>query len=148
MTILPYTTDNVALIQEFIDETRNRISDGVKLEIKSAAFIQSWSQKNHSKISFSTKAALSWNLETSQQSAVKMRHADVYVFCLLNRTSEQDIDPLNMNHWEFYVMSTKELDNYSRSQHSITLKSLQSLTTLVSYNQLNDAIKEKYKLNF
>lgn len=31
MTILPYTTSNVEIIQEFIDETQKRISDGVTL---------------------------------------------------------------------------------------------------------------------
>lgn len=31
MTILPYTTSNVEIIQEFIDETQERISDGVTL---------------------------------------------------------------------------------------------------------------------
>jgi hypothetical protein len=31
MTQLPYTVDNVELIQEFINETRKRISDGVAI---------------------------------------------------------------------------------------------------------------------
>ena len=40
MTILPYTTDNVALIQEFIDETRNRISDGVEITFTQKANLE------------------------------------------------------------------------------------------------------------
>ena len=31
MTILPYTINNLVLIQEFINETRNRIADGVEI---------------------------------------------------------------------------------------------------------------------
>ncbi len=31
MTELPYTVENVALIQQFLDETRKRISDGVEI---------------------------------------------------------------------------------------------------------------------
>lgn len=31
MTQLPYTVDNIALIQEFLDETRKRISAGVEI---------------------------------------------------------------------------------------------------------------------
>lgn len=31
MTELPYTIDNLRLVQEFIDETRKRISDGVEI---------------------------------------------------------------------------------------------------------------------
>lgn len=31
MTELPYTVNNVALIQEFLDETRKRISEGIEI---------------------------------------------------------------------------------------------------------------------
>ena len=75
--------------------------DGIKLEIKSAAYVQSWFQRSLSKISFSTKAALYWDSLTNKQSSEKKRHADVYVFCLLHHDNKLTIDPLNMNHWEF-----------------------------------------------
>lgn len=120
---------------------------GIKLEIKSAAFIQSWFQRTLSKISFSTKSSLYWDDLTNKQSTIQKRHADVYVFCLLYHDNKLTIDPLNMNHWEFYVLATKELNDYGRSQHSITLKSLQRLTNAVLYDELNEAIKEKHKLN-
>lgn len=122
--------------------------DGIKLEIKSAAYVQSWFQRTLSKISFSTKAASYWDSLTNKQSSEKKRFADIYVFCLLNHENKLTVDPLNMNHWEFYVMATKELNEYTRSQHSITLKSLQRLTNCVSYDQLHEAIKEKNKLNY
>lgn len=121
--------------------------EGIKLEIKSAAYIQSWFQRALSKISFSTKSALYWDSMTNKQSDTKKRHADVYVFCLLHHDNKQTIDPLNLNQWEFYILATKELNEYKRSQHSITLKSLQQLTHPVSYNKLKDVIKEKHALN-
>jgi hypothetical protein len=52
-----------------------------------------------------------------------------------------------MNQWEFYVMATKELNDYTRSQYSITLKSLQQLVNPVPYDQLNAQIKVKHLLN-
>lgn len=121
--------------------------DGIKLEIKSAAYIQSWFQRTLSKISFSTKAAFYWDSLTNKQSDIKKRHADVYVFCLLHHENKETVDPLNLNHWEFYVMATKELNEYTRSQYSITLKSLQRLTQPISYDKINKTIKEKHKLN-
>lgn len=124
-------------------ETRN----GIKLEIKSAAYLQSWFQQTHSKISFSTRAALSWDSLSNKQSETAKRHADVYVFCLLHHNNKQTVEPLNMNQWEFYVLATKQLNDYTRSQHSITLKSLQALTQPVCYNKLNDEIKLKHALN-
>jgi len=37
MRILPYTVSNVALIQEFLDETRKRIADGVEITFTNKA---------------------------------------------------------------------------------------------------------------
>ena len=122
-------------------------NEGIKLEIKSAAYVQSWFQLTLSKISFSTKATLFWDSSINKQETVKKRHADVYVFCLLNHDNKETINPLNMNHWDFYVLATKELNNYKRSQHSITLKSLQGLTKAISYDKLQKAIKDKHKFN-
>jgi hypothetical protein len=121
--------------------------DGIKIEVKSAAYIQSWFQRNLSKISFSIKPSLHWDSLTNTQSLEKKRHADVYVFCLLHHDDKLTVDPLNMNHWEFYVLGTNEIDDYPRSQHSITLKSLQGLTKAISYDQLSESIREKHRLN-
>lgn len=122
--------------------------DGIKLEIKSAAYLQSWQQSIFSAISFSTKLARHWDSLTNKRADIPQRHADVYVFCLLKHEDKQTVDPLNLNHWDFYVLATYELNNYTRSQHSITLKSLQKLTNKISYGELHNIVQEKHKLNF
>jgi hypothetical protein len=121
--------------------------DGIKLEIKSAAYLQSWFQRALSVISFSTKLARHWDSETNIQATVAKRHADVYIFCLLKHENKSTVDPLNLDHWDFYVLATQELNNYTRSQYSITLKSLKNLTHTICYSQLNDEIICKHKLN-
>lgn len=120
---------------------------GIKIEVKSAAYVQSWFQRALSKISFSIKAALYWDSHTNEQSKTAIRSADVYVFCLLHLQDKQVVNPLNLNHWEFYVLSTKELDNYTRSTSSITLKSLQKLTSAIPYNDLIDVVQRKCSAN-
>jgi hypothetical protein len=121
--------------------------EGIKLEIKSSAFIQSWFQRTLSTISFSTKPALYWDSFTNKQAAIKKRHADVYVFCLLHHTDKITINPLNINQWEFYVLATHQLNEYKRSQHSITLKSLRGLTQVIPYDKLKETIINRNKLN-
>jgi len=121
--------------------------DGIKLEIKSAAYLQTWQQISFSKITFSTKPARSWDFVTNKRSEVALRHADVYVFCLLKHQVRESVDPLNLDHWDFYVLSTAELNNYTRSQHSITLKSLQRLAEVLIYDDLGKIIKVKHQLN-
>jgi len=106
--------------------------DGIKLEIKSSAYLQSWYQRELSKISFSTKAALYWDSSSNLQETEKKRYVDVYVFCLLHHKDKETLDPLNLDQWEFYILSTMELNCYTRSQYSITLNSLKKLTDAVS----------------
>jgi hypothetical protein len=116
--------------------------DGIKLEVKSAAYLQSWNQPNGlSKISFSIKEALSWDPDTNEQGSEKQRFADVYVFCLLHHEEKDTVDPLNMDHWTFYVLSIRDLERYKRSRHSITLRSLQNLAQKLTYEMVGDEVR-------
>jgi hypothetical protein len=119
--------------------------DGIKIEIKSAAYIQSWNQKDYSTISFSIKPARYWDSETNIQQEEPKRHADVYVFCLLKHKEQATIDPLKMEQWEFYVLPTFNLDNYERSQSSITINSLRKLTESIEYSDLKNEIGIAFK---
>lgn len=113
---------------------------GIKIEVKSAAYIQSWAQKQFSKISFSIKAAKFWDADNGMRRGESKRHADIYVFCLLHNKNQETINPLKMEQWEFYVLPTCIIDNYQRSQSSITLNSLSKLTNPVRYDELREKI--------
>lgn len=119
--------------------------EGIKIEVKSAAYIQSWFQRKFSPISFSTKAAFVWDWITNKQEETAKRSADVYVFCLLHHNDKPTADPLNLDQWTFYVLATSKLNTYTRSQHSITLNSLKKLTNSdgISYESLNEEIKKE-----
>lgn len=121
--------------------------DGIKIEVKSSAYIQSWLQRKLSPISFSTKAAFVWDLATNKQEEIARRSADVYVFCLLHYPDKQTVDVLNLNQWTFYVLATNKLNSYKRSQHSITLNSLKKLTNGVNYVGLNEEIMKENLFN-
>jgi hypothetical protein len=97
----------------------------VKVEVKSAAFIQSWHQVRLSSISFVTPATRAWDAETNVQSQEAKRQAHVYVFALLAHTEKSTVDPLDVSQWRFYVLPTTVLNARVRSQHSITLRTLE-----------------------
>lgn len=118
---------------------------GIKIEVKSASYIQSWSQKEFSKISFSIKPAKFWDADNGMSRGEAKRHADVYVFCLLKHQNQKTINPLKLEQWEFYVLPTYIIDNYQRSQFSITLNSLKKLTNAVDYIFLKEKIENCYK---
>lgn len=114
--------------------------EGIKIEVKSSSYIQTWYQNDFSKIRFSIKAVRSWDSSTNVISTTPQRHSDIYVFCLLKHKDQATIDPLNLDQWEFYVVPTDTINNYKRSESSITLNSLQKLTDAVSYEKLKEVI--------
>lgn len=114
--------------------------EGVKVEVKSAAFIQSWAQLKHSTISFRVPKTRAWNADTNVQEKESRRQADVYVFALLAHKEQETIDPLNLDQWHFYVLPTRILDERTRSQHSITIRSLEKLCAAVPFAELHHTV--------
>lgn len=82
--------------------------DGTRVEVTSAAFIQSWHQERESSISFSVTKTRAWSAETNPLAAEGRRQAEVYVFALLHERNAPD--PLNVRNWTFYVMSARTPD--------------------------------------
>ena len=115
---------------------------GLKVEVKSAAYVQSWVQRTLSLISFSIKKTRAWSADTNRQSKVSTRQADAYVFALLAHTDKATINPLDLDQWQFFVLSSAEIDAYPRSDSSITLKSLQKLCSPVSFGGIKGALSD------
>jgi len=119
--------------------------EGIKIEVKSASFLQSWAQNDFSKISFSIKAARFWDPSTGKYSIAPERNSDVYVFCLLRHKDKKTLNPLALEQWEFFVVSKIVINDYKRSNSSITLKSLQDITPSVDYSSLQQTIINSHK---
>jgi hypothetical protein len=116
--------------------------NGVKVEVKSAAYVQSWAQSNFSTISFRTPRTRAFDPDTNRLDREPKRQADVYVFAVLAHKDKRTIDPLNADQWEFYVLPTATLDARIRSQYGITLVTLKSLCgRAVSYDQLRGEVE-------
>ena len=113
--------------------------DGIKLEVKSSAYVQSWWQRDFSSISFKIKKTRSWNDETGY-SGEPTRKADLYVFALLAHKEHHTIDPLDLDQWQFYVLPTAQLEERKGSQSSISLSALTELTAPVPFDELRGAV--------
>jgi hypothetical protein len=116
-------------------------TDGVSVEVKSAAYLQSWAQHRPSTIQFGVSKKRVWDAATNRVADEPARTADVYVFALLAHRDRATLDPLNLDQWEFYVLATTVLDQRERSQHSITLPSLQKMQAgLHKFDELRTAV--------
>jgi len=114
--------------------------DGLKIEVKSSAYLQSWKQKELSKISFGIQPTVVWT-DNNTRSQHSKRQADVYVFCLLAHKDKATVNPLDLSQWEFYVLDTKVLNDKNPLQKKITLPSLLRLNPVkVDYIKLSEKL--------
>jgi hypothetical protein len=68
---------------------------------------------------------------------------DVYAFALLAHVDKATVDPLDLGQWRFHVLATSVLDARTRSQHSVTLESLEQLAgPPVEYSRLGQAVED------
>lgn len=118
-----------------------KTESGIRIEVKSAAYLQAWAQENFSKINFSVHPAHGWDAESKSRSKVKTRASHVYVFCILRHKDKSTVNPLNMDQWIFYCIHTNKLDQALGPQKNISLSRLLSLQPkMASYGELAEVI--------
>lgn len=112
--------------------------DGIWVEVKSSAFVQSWTQNGPSKITFNICATKGWDEPTNTYAPTAQRSAHVYVFCLLNGKHGDAINPLDVAQWTFYVLPASKLPE----QKTIRLSPLKELDGVheCAYGKLKTAI--------
>lgn len=116
---------------------------GIRIEVKSAAYLQSWYHKKLSAISFGIRPTLGWDATTSIYETEAKRQSDLYVFCLLSHQDKDTVDPLNVDQWEFYVLATSVLNQTCPAQKTITFRRLQQLgATKVAFEELFVAVND------
>jgi hypothetical protein len=101
--------------------------DGIRIEVKSSAYLQLWEQRRLSRIVFTgLRGHILDPHAPSRVSAEATFNADVYVFAVQTAQSHEAYDPLDVKQWEFYVLSRREVEE--RGAKSIGLARLQVLT--------------------
>jgi hypothetical protein len=105
---------------------------GLKIEVKSAAYIQSWRQKDYSKIRFSIRKTKYYDENTIIETQEPKRQADIYIFCLLKHKVQETLDPLDLEQWNFYILPTNIIDKEMKGNKEITLKKLLNLKPIES----------------
>ncbi|MDE2756857.1 MAG: hypothetical protein OXI92_09980 [Acidobacteriota bacterium] len=107
-------------------------ASGLKLEVKSSAYLQSWYQRVFSKITFSIRPTRAWNAQTNQYDSEAQRQADVYVFALLHHKEQDTVNALDLSQWTFYVVSRQRLECARPNRKSIALGQLLKIGPRVS----------------
>ena len=116
---------------------------GLRVEVKSVSFLQSWAQTRASTPTVSIPETRAWDAHTSRFDPESRRQADVYVVCVLDVTDVADLDPLNLDHWRFLVVPTRVLNTEVPGQKSIVLHRLAALPGVIecTYTDLRDTVE-------
>lgn len=119
--------------------------EGHKIEVKSSSYLQSWFQKKYSRISFNIAPHQAWDPEIGALKDPKMRHADMYVLCILETKDIDKLDPLDLDQWVFYLIPTKQLDEKFPKQKTLSETALNNLgIKSVKYGALKENILNQY----
>lgn len=98
--------------------------DGVTVEVKASSYIQTWFQRDYSKIAFDIEPKRAWDPLTDTFEREARRQALMYVFCLLHHRDQATIDPLDVSQWTFYVLPTAVLNEHAGDRKSTNLTQL------------------------
>lgn len=121
--------------------------NGTTVEVKTSAYWQSWGQEKRSAINFGIRPTREVIEGTAKYRKEAKRHADVYVFCLLDHEVKVKLNPLDLDQWGFYVLPTYVLDqefplDNSKSTGTISLSKLKKLEPRqASYGELNACVE-------
>ncbi len=116
---------------------------GIKVEVKSSAYLQSWNQRKLSAITFSGLTGREWSAETNELAADRTLRAEVYVFAVHTCSEPDQYDPLKIEDWEFRVMSAAQLAEHG--YRSVTLGFLdRHARTAYRLSDLARAVEQAY----
>jgi hypothetical protein len=111
---------------------------GIRVEVKSSAYVQRWTQKRVTSPSFSVTPTRFWDQDVGDYVGERKCHADVYVFCLHAHQDRATLNLLDVRQWQFFVAPTTLLDTHlgakrrSGFAHFSALGLLRSHTVLLT----------------
>lgn len=83
-------------------------ADGTRIEVKASAYWQSWPQRGGSKIVFTGLTGRNWQADGTYSVEREVK-ADVFAFAVQACEDPERYDPLNVEQWEFYVLSASPI---------------------------------------
>ena len=113
-----------------------------KIEVKSSSYVQSWGQSSLSSISFDISPSYAWDYESGEFDDEYKRQADVYVFALLAHKDKLTINPMNLDQWKFYVLSTAVLNEHLGDQKRVTLGGVERHASPIGFEGLEVAVSQ------
>lgn len=122
-------------------------SEGIRVEVKSSAYLQAWKQDDISKIVFGINQSHKYDYNSSAYNydAELVRQADVYVFCVETCQNRNELNERDLSQWDFYVISSAQINKKLGAHKTVTLSKLVKIGAMkTSFSNLKQAVTEAY----
>ncbi len=116
-------------------------AEGIKIEVKSSRYCQSWRQRRLSTLSFGRLSARAWSEETGARGAVPDVRADVFVFAIQTCRDCQRYDAFDLNQWEFRVIPGAVVKRHAGRSVGLSFVLKQAPDPL-RWDQLHEAVRQ------
>lgn len=121
---------------------------GARIEVKESSYMHAWQTdeepKSKSRNFGITKAYEKYKDNTSSLA----RQNDIYVFCLNTGNTREASNPLQLEHWEFYIVPTAVINEQCGDAKSISLSRLRKITNAVTYPEIMGTVDSIIDSNF
>lgn len=116
--------------------------EGIRVEVKSSGYLQSWRQRRVSSIAFGGLTGRAWS-ETEGQATERSVRADVFVFAVHTCRDPASYDMLDLSAWEFRVLPgtlVNRLANRSMTWGTLVAHAPEP----VAWHDLRDAVRRAH----
>lgn len=105
---------------------------GKRIEVKTTAYYQPWKKEGQPVSQQRTFSIRKAHEDEEDMNSPLVRNNDVYVFCLILGETQEDSNPLVLEHWEFYVIPTSVINQECGDNKSISLSKVKKLLKKIS----------------
>lgn len=113
-----------------------------RIEIKETSYVHAWQTDEEEKSERRSFGITKAHTEYGNSSSELARQNDIYVFCLNTGMTRAESNPLQLEHWEFYIVPTDVINEECGDGKSISLSRVRKMTNAVDYSQIKSVIDE------
>lgn len=101
-----------------------KTDDGKRIEVKSTSYLQSWDYGTKPYPKFVIKQRQRWTESGLEKDGDF--NADVYILCYHKEQGRENLDPMNLNQWDFWIFSKDKIINLLNGRKSISVSQLRN----------------------
>ena len=125
------------------------IYNGIRIEVKCSSMLQAWERKTPTRPVFSIGKTVNCDVQETEtgyryigrDNLPAERRSEIYVFCLFANTDRKTANPLDLDQWQFYVVSTQLINERCEDKKTISLNGLAKLGCVpVAYSEIKSTV--------